>query len=337
MQPVESKLPSWLLMEFNRITALLQACGVAIIQEAEQVPDSENHGANVGPIWGWQDPGGPHVGPMNSAIWGIVHCTHKIYFALAGEIWAVFCKGIDGTWPCYNKTTLYLTMLILDAMLCLNMELLTYSRSEWGLSNLPLFTVSILTVLWTKRKHCCHPLGFMVSIYLTHWSWDKMDTILQKTFSNAISWMKTYGFHLQFHWILLPRVQLTIFQHWFREWIGAVQATSHDLNQSWSVYNANVHYAASMSKMLSYFEQTRMCLHFTLFVYIQMQQVLYILSQWTYPFHKVNRVTADDLEMVGFSKSITTILHICWQVFRYEGLKETSHEARLLQNCWMFG
>ena len=32
-------------------------------------PDSENHGANMGPIWGRQDPGGPHVGPMNFAIW----------------------------------------------------------------------------------------------------------------------------------------------------------------------------------------------------------------------------------------------------------------------------
>ena len=26
-------------------------------------------GANMGPIWGRQDPGGPHVGPMNFAIW----------------------------------------------------------------------------------------------------------------------------------------------------------------------------------------------------------------------------------------------------------------------------
>ena len=32
-------------------------------------PDSKVHGANMGPLWGWQDPGGPHVGPMNSAIW----------------------------------------------------------------------------------------------------------------------------------------------------------------------------------------------------------------------------------------------------------------------------
>ena len=32
-------------------------------------PYSKIHGANMGPIWGRQDPGGSHVGPMNSAIW----------------------------------------------------------------------------------------------------------------------------------------------------------------------------------------------------------------------------------------------------------------------------
>ena len=30
-------------------------------------PDSKVHGANMGPIWGRQDPGGPHVGPINFA------------------------------------------------------------------------------------------------------------------------------------------------------------------------------------------------------------------------------------------------------------------------------
>ena len=33
-------------------------------------PDSKVRGANMGPIWGRQDPGGPHVVPMNFAIWG---------------------------------------------------------------------------------------------------------------------------------------------------------------------------------------------------------------------------------------------------------------------------
>ena len=34
-----------------------------------QYPDSKVHGANMGPIWGRKDPGGPHVSPMNLAIW----------------------------------------------------------------------------------------------------------------------------------------------------------------------------------------------------------------------------------------------------------------------------
>ena len=36
-------------------------------------PDSKVHGANMGPIWGRQDPGGPHGGPINLAIWVFTH------------------------------------------------------------------------------------------------------------------------------------------------------------------------------------------------------------------------------------------------------------------------
>ena len=35
----------------------------------QSIPESKVHGANIGPIWSPQDPGGPHVGPMNLAIW----------------------------------------------------------------------------------------------------------------------------------------------------------------------------------------------------------------------------------------------------------------------------
>ena len=35
-------------------------------------PDSMVHGANMGPIWGRKDPGGPQVGPMNFPIWVVV-------------------------------------------------------------------------------------------------------------------------------------------------------------------------------------------------------------------------------------------------------------------------
>ena len=35
--------------------------------------------------------------------------------------------------------------------------------------------------------------------------------------------MKIYKFRLRFHSSLFPRVQLTIFQHWFRKWLGTSQ------------------------------------------------------------------------------------------------------------------
>ena len=70
----------------------------------------------------------------------------------------------------------------------------------------------------------------------SHWSRDQIDAILQTTFSNVFSWMKLYWFRLKIHWSLFPRAQLTIFQHWFRQWLGADQATSHYLNQWWSFY-----------------------------------------------------------------------------------------------------
>ena len=44
-------------------------------------PDSMVHGANMGPIWGRQDPGRPHVGPMNFAIWELHNggiCPHCV-------------------------------------------------------------------------------------------------------------------------------------------------------------------------------------------------------------------------------------------------------------------
>ena len=43
---------------------------------ARNFPDSKVHGANLGPIWGRQDPSGPHVGPMNFATWVITQVSN---------------------------------------------------------------------------------------------------------------------------------------------------------------------------------------------------------------------------------------------------------------------
>ena len=39
-----------------------------------RIPDSKVYGANMGSIWGRQDPGGPRVGPMNLSVWVVLLC-----------------------------------------------------------------------------------------------------------------------------------------------------------------------------------------------------------------------------------------------------------------------
>ena len=42
----------------------------------QSIPGKMVHGANMGPIWGRQDPGGPHAGPMNFAICHVIITSH---------------------------------------------------------------------------------------------------------------------------------------------------------------------------------------------------------------------------------------------------------------------
>ena len=64
-----------------------------------RVPDSKVHVANMGPIWGQQDPGGPHVGPRNFAIWD-VFCGFNLWFIFCPN----HCSDVCNIW-------LYRTML----------------------------------------------------------------------------------------------------------------------------------------------------------------------------------------------------------------------------------
>ena len=46
----------------------------------------------------------------------------------------------------------------------------------------------------------------VTNMSLTHWGWDKMAAVSQKTFSNVFYWMKMHEFRLRFHWSLFLRV-----------------------------------------------------------------------------------------------------------------------------------
>ena len=50
-----------------------------------RIPDSKVHGANMGPVWDRQDPGGPHVGTMNFAIWDAFVTRPKFVNDMGGE------------------------------------------------------------------------------------------------------------------------------------------------------------------------------------------------------------------------------------------------------------
>ena len=58
-------------------------------------PDSEVDGAYMGPTWGRQDPGGPHVGPMLLIIW--VVSTHWGRHKMANVFWITFRNTITQT------------------------------------------------------------------------------------------------------------------------------------------------------------------------------------------------------------------------------------------------
>ena len=51
-------------------------CHVITLPPLSTTHDSKVYGANMRPIWGRQDPGGFHVGPMNLVIWdGTLSCN----------------------------------------------------------------------------------------------------------------------------------------------------------------------------------------------------------------------------------------------------------------------
>ena len=70
-------ISQWFYLRENISMASLHSKSKASIC-TEDNPDSKIHGANMGPIWGRQDPSGPHVGPMNFAIWEYLYWSSSI-------------------------------------------------------------------------------------------------------------------------------------------------------------------------------------------------------------------------------------------------------------------
>ena len=97
---------------------------------------------------------------------------------------------------------------------------LWFHRTKYTLHSIKHREVSMLYMCIQDIRSLHNLTGISVSDAaerpLTHWGRDQIDAFSQTTFSNAFSRMKVNGFCLGFHWRLFLRLELTIFQHWFR-------------------------------------------------------------------------------------------------------------------------
>ena len=112
-------------------------------------PDSKVRGANKGPIWGRQDPGGPHVGPMNFVI-----CQYRLWWGAADQ-----CTLSHRT----NTILWYRESWIIQLKYTFGtkQEIIPASSHRHGHTNSYMACICIRT--WTKvvkRKHLIKPRGF---------------------------------------------------------------------------------------------------------------------------------------------------------------------------------
>ena len=103
----------------------------------------------------------------------------------------------------------------------------------------PVYTgrVRVTSRKCTILSHTLSIMDMQTSMCLTPWDRNKMAAIFQTLlFSNGFLWMIMHEFRIKCHWSLFPGVQLTIFPHWFKQWLGDDQATTHYLNYWWLDY-----------------------------------------------------------------------------------------------------
>ena len=74
-------------------------------------PDSKVHRGNMGPTWGRQDPGGPHVGPMNLAILVIMLSNAAIQMLFRSVAWSELVTIFNALKPEQNGWNLACNIL----------------------------------------------------------------------------------------------------------------------------------------------------------------------------------------------------------------------------------
>ena len=140
-----------------------------------------------------------------------------------------------------------------QAIIWTNANFLSIGHMRTNFSEIRVQTKRMNDVIsWNVSEHVVYKIsevGYQQAPWglLTHWGRDKMAAISQTMFWNAFSWMKMYEFCLRFLRNVFLRIELTIFQHWFRQWLGAEQATRHCLNQ-WCLDNRRTYASRGLNE-----------------------------------------------------------------------------------------
>ena len=101
-------------------------------------------------------------------------------------------------------------------------------------------SAQVMACCMTAPRHYLNKCWLIIRKVIWHSSESMIirseDTCKSTKIENGNFLNEIYEFRLRFQWSLFLRFQLTIFQHWFKQWLGAGQVTSHCLNPWWFVY-----------------------------------------------------------------------------------------------------
>ena len=154
LQAWKSQLPTWLAM-------------------LKHFSDCKVRGANMGPIWGRQDPGGPLVGPWTllSGLIVLDARSHTYYPVawIAEGYYLIISQYITLARILGEILIMYITKMCTQSLKLNTKGSLSYKDKS--------FRDKLICFLW-----------------LTHWGRDKMAAFSQTTLSNAFSWMKILEF-----------------------------------------------------------------------------------------------------------------------------------------------